>query len=531
MTVETRTELAGSGWLPAVPLRSITIAALVMLVPVVLIAPFYSEPFERDEGVFATLAQTILSGDVPYRDAWDHKPPLVATWYAASFLVFGETIEAPRIAASISAALTALVVFFLVRRMYNERVALVAALLLGVCYGIPYLQINANSEVFLLLPLVGALYAFYRSREGGGRNWLITAGVLSGLAFMTKQVAMWNFFALAAFLLYEGYRSGAWRQTRNDLAIFIGAALSALVPFFAYFAVRGAVDDFVYAIFTYNELFARQVPLPKRLLRMVMIKEGYLAAATAFLWLGAAISAVRLIRARPGPREILLLLWVAGSYLGVKTSGRDYPHYYVQLLPGLAILCALLVAHLPRPTIGRPLSAPLVAILLIAFVGTVGWNVRVYALGDLSEIHEEKFPDTQVTEADFEAQSIADYIRVTTDPRDTIFNLGRETQLYFLADRAPATQFIYDRSFWLEEDTFEEAMRDLRSNRPALIIDSLSVDLVGSRAGDLPPEFSSFLRDNYQYVGRLHYAQLYRLKPASESFATALTRSTLSGVY
>ncbi|HET9201186.1 MAG TPA: glycosyltransferase family 39 protein, partial [Dehalococcoidia bacterium] len=516
---------------PVVSYRTLIIVALVLIVPVGLLAPFFSEPFERDEGVFATLAQTILRGDIPYRDAWDHKPPMVAMWYAGSFAVFGESIEAPRIAAAASAALTAVLLFLLARRMYNERVATATALIFGLCYGIPYLQINANSEVFLLLPLVAAFYCFHRAREAGSARWLLAAGALSGLAFMTKQVAMWNFFALAGFLVYEGWRSADWRSTRLNLGIFAGGAVAAMLPFFAYFAVNGALDDFVYAIFTYNELFARQIPLAKRILRMVTIKEGYLALATAFLWVGAAVSIFRMVRYKPGAREVLLLLWIAGCYLGVKTSGRDYPHYYVQLLPGLALLCGVLLYEFRNWRLPPYWRAGLGAALAVAFVVTVGWNARVYALGNVNEIHEEKFPDQLVTEADFEAQDIADYARLTTGPDETIFNLGRESQLYFLAERDPATQFIYDRSFWLDSDTFNEAMTDLRSDPPALIIDSLSVDLVGNRAGDLPAEFTRFLYQNYDYVGRLHYAQIYRLKNDRQPFTLALWQGQFSGVY
>ena len=530
MTVETRADVLAQGW-PAISYRALVIIGLILMVPVVFLAPFIGEPFERDEGVFATLGQTILNGDIPYRDAWDHKPPMVAIWYATSFVAFGETIEAPRIVAAISAALTSVLVFFVARRLYNERVGIIAGLIFGLSFGIPYLQINANSEVFLVLPLVGAFYAFIRARDEDSRGWLLAAGAISALAFMTKQVAMWNFFALAAFLVYEGWRSQDWRTTRSRLAIFGAGAVAGLTPFFAFFAINGALDDFVYAIFTYNELFARQIPLAKRLLRMFTIKEGYLALATAFLWVAAGLSILRMVRYRPGAREILLLLWVAGCYLGVKTSGRDYPHYYVQLLPGLALLCALLIYEFRDWRLPAPWRSGITALLAIALVVTIGWNARVYALGSINEVHEEKFPDSQVTEADFEAQDIAEYVRLTTGPDDTIFNLGRESQLYFLAEREPATQFIYDRSFWLDDATFEEAMNDLRTNPPALIIDSLSVDLVGNRAGDLPVEFTRFLYQNYEYAGQLHYAQIYRLKEGRLPFATALWQSEFPGVY
>ena len=31
----------------------------------------------RDSGVFLYVGWRLLSGDIPYRDVWDHKPPLI----------------------------------------------------------------------------------------------------------------------------------------------------------------------------------------------------------------------------------------------------------------------------------------------------------------------------------------------------------------------------------------------------------------------------------------------------------------------
>lgn len=36
---------------------------------------FLHEPLERDEGTYGAVAQAILRGDLPYRDAIDLKPP------------------------------------------------------------------------------------------------------------------------------------------------------------------------------------------------------------------------------------------------------------------------------------------------------------------------------------------------------------------------------------------------------------------------------------------------------------------------
>ena len=56
--------------------------------------PYLSLPLERDEGEYAYLAQRMLAGEPPYRDAFDQKPPGVFAVYAGAFAVLGETVEA-----------------------------------------------------------------------------------------------------------------------------------------------------------------------------------------------------------------------------------------------------------------------------------------------------------------------------------------------------------------------------------------------------------------------------------------------------
>ena len=41
---------------------------VLCLIPILLYLPVMVSPLERDEGVYATVAQRLLRGDVPYRD-------------------------------------------------------------------------------------------------------------------------------------------------------------------------------------------------------------------------------------------------------------------------------------------------------------------------------------------------------------------------------------------------------------------------------------------------------------------------------
>src|SRR3954471_20807189 len=45
--------------------------------------PSLVQPMGADQGLYAYVGEQILSGGLPYRDAWDQKPPAIHVTYAA----------------------------------------------------------------------------------------------------------------------------------------------------------------------------------------------------------------------------------------------------------------------------------------------------------------------------------------------------------------------------------------------------------------------------------------------------------------
>ena len=53
----------------------IALVALAVLAFAALRTPLLAVPLERDEGEYAYIAQRMLAAELPYRDAFDQKPP------------------------------------------------------------------------------------------------------------------------------------------------------------------------------------------------------------------------------------------------------------------------------------------------------------------------------------------------------------------------------------------------------------------------------------------------------------------------
>ena len=50
--------------------------------------PTVAQPAGADQGLYAYVGQRILAGEMPYRDAWDQKPPAIHYTYAVMYALF-----------------------------------------------------------------------------------------------------------------------------------------------------------------------------------------------------------------------------------------------------------------------------------------------------------------------------------------------------------------------------------------------------------------------------------------------------------
>jgi len=496
-------------------LLSIATIAAIGLLPLVLLAPFVNAPFERDEAVYATVARGLLDGAVPYRDLFDHKPPFVHLWYALSFVAFGESVVAPRIMAALFYSGTALAVFAQARLLFDRPTALAAGLATGATAGLVMLRAVANVEVFTILPMTLALLAAtlgFRSDQPRAWRWFAAAGLLSAVAVLTKQVALLPTAAIGIVIVLNGER-----RIRNGGA-FASAGVATLVVVVLPFVAVGAFDDWFYANVTYNLLYFRaDGPGP------VSSTLTFLVAAAPLVLL-AAVGARSIARTTGGAPRWLLALWVAAIFATVLTTGRAYAHYWVLTVPALGLLAApalVAIGSVPRLTIPRRVAVWTALILATALAVAV--NLPPYLAGSSADRHVVQYGTAG--DRDVEAAAVADRVGELLEGREgAIYELGRETSIYFYATRQPPVRFMFDRQFYLDPATLEEAISGLRVNPPELILltraaddppysdGSVPIAVVSERL--VPPPVVALLDEEYQFVERIEFADIYRLVPA-----------------
>ena len=102
------------------------------------------------------------------------------------------------------------------------------------------------------------------------------------------------------------------------------------------------------------------------------------------------------------------------------------------------------------------------------------------------------------------------YLREHSSPEDSIYILGYQPELYFYADRTPASRYMFDHLFDNDPSLINKAIDDLGNAMPVYIIDSSPYD--GQRVDYDDSPFRGFISVNYDYVGKIQYADVYRLR-------------------
>jgi len=500
--------LAARGFWGRLP--SITALLALCALPGLLLAPMLNAPFEPDEGVYGTIARGWLHGAIPYRDLWDNKGPLLFLWYAASFASLGESTLAPRLFAALAAALSVLFVWATARSLLDRRLAALAAALFALSFLNIYIQVTANAEVFMLPPLTAGLWTFTIGARGGRVWWFLAAGALTSLAIFTRQSALWTLIGYAAWLavLFLRHRQERPRLLRAGIALAAGAALAA-VPFALYFAAHGALSDLWYAMFAFNWFRAGESAFYMKLIPPIIGNPVPLVGGLVF-WVLAALGVWRLVL-RSDRFAWLILSFLVTSEAAAQTMGRLFPHYSIHLMPGAALAGALGLAYVwERWQEGRWLPATLVG----ATMGvTVAAAAFLYSQPTAADRFEVQYWYRDNAEDAIVAPEIATAVRRMTRPGDYIYEWGRESEIYFLAGRQPASRWLHNRAYRVDKSVLGEVIDDLKEKRPALILLTLEKDDLVKGGYRPPAQLATYLDDHYRYAGRLLYADFFRREP------------------
>ncbi len=222
--------------LPAVLTRDSTLAALVGVATVLLLATTASQGFVRDEGYYFRAAReyfgwfellwdepTLAFSDAALTRAFGYNtehPGLVKilsgfTWRVAHGLLGTSQAAGFRLAAQLLTAVGAVFTYLLGARLFSRGVGLLAVALLFACPHVFYHAHLACFDAPVMALTVVTTYAFWRSLSSP--RWIVLAGVAWGLALATKHNAV--FVPPTLLLAWLFARAGDFRLRHGGVKL------------------------------------------------------------------------------------------------------------------------------------------------------------------------------------------------------------------------------------------------------------------------------------------------------------------------
>jgi len=443
----------------------------VLLLAVLVRLPGLPLPLERDEGAYAYVAMDWLRGGLPYRDAFDHKPPLIYLMYMPALVWGPPSALGVRIWATLLHLSCIVLVYIIGRRVWRGAGGLLAALLFAAAGSAFELQgMVLNTDQALVLPALAALACALRYNETRRAGVLVAAGALVAAAVLIKPVAL----VLVLPLLFSGGR-GLGALVRTARFAVLGAASLAL-PLLAYFALRGGWSDLVFAVLSYNMLYAGESRARFDLGGLAEMYAPFVSLTVV------AVGGVTLLRsdnaAAPAVRRHsegrLVAAWCGALLLAALGSLRPWVHYYYPVLPLLSLLAAPSVVWLARSgspaTLRQRIAAVAAPLLLMAVLLVPLLDQNLLLVGATPTALAERMYGDDGRNYFANAADAAAFVREHTSPDDRIYVFAAEPQVYVLAERRSSSRWIYDYPLGLVDGAPAELLRDLEAHPPALAV-------------------------------------------------------------
>lgn len=461
----------------------------------------------RDSGVFLYVGWRFLNGDIPYRDVWDHKPPLIYFVDALGITLTPHSLWGVWFLQFIFIFFTLFFIYKLLDHEFGIYPALAGIIILT--SGLLTIIEKGNvTEEYALVFQAWAFWLFIRAWKKDfplrSSFWI---GLLGGFAFNFKQttIGIWITYGLLLLAIRLFQR----KFPLKDLLSLLAGWLVPSILLVGYLASQNALTDFWEQAFLYNFVYIGKHEGIRRLIPVFIkgflyLQNGWILYLSAFGWLVGLVYVwvKRKALAEMPPLILIALINLPIEIILITVSGRSILHYYLTPLPVMAILGGTLVYTVPFLA-GRILqvdSQKILSWFRAAVLATV-------LIGQIGQIHY--YPQYVHILSDNDYAPVIDYVSKNTNENDQVLLIGAESVVNFLARREAPTRYVYQYPLALlgRRPMFEEYFNQILENKPTLIIDTRGRPRLDDKLYTPLQKRSQIVRDGVKYLGE-HYQEV-----------------------
>ncbi len=478
------------------------------------ISPLNMRGINRDSGVFLYMGWRILNGELPYLDVWDHKPPIIFYLNALGLAIMDNSRWGVWLLEFLFLFLAAFIGFKIIQKAFGTFPAIFSTLLWLLTLLFVIQGGNLTTEYTLPLQFTALMFAqiTFEKQNISVWRWLLI-GAIGAIAFFTKQTAIGIWISIIMFLFIYRLKSHRLKELFFEFLSFLIGLFLVFLFWILFFIIRGGGAEFWSSAFEYNLIYSTTIVGLSARLRPILFGIFPLTKVGLFQFagIGYMIGLLLIFYKRDIPRNWIPLI-VIGLFdlpielILISVSGKTYAHYYMTILPVLALFSAIPIWVIYKSklldNIPNIIKNTLNVCIIILFFWT---SLRLYK----SRINSWRHMDTD--------QAIVSYIKLNTTKEDYVLLWGAETKINFLSQRMSPTRFVYQNPIYNQEYVNEqmivEFLNDIIQNNPKFIIakESMSLYEFPINSYDIQKRVT-FLRCHYEIVHTIDNWSIYEYK-------------------
>jgi hypothetical protein len=449
--------------LKAFLLLAISIIALYVFIP---IAPNMSLP-HTDEGVFLYGGKSIINNQIPYRDFWDHKGPVIYYINALGLLISNGTQWGIWFLEIINLLVFGVMVFQLGKKNYRLCVTCLALI-----YSLLFFQFSVSwgnyTEEFNLIFQVCALYLFVIRNQKKHSYLLI--GLLASLSILTRPNNCGIFIIIGLSLFIKAIKN---KRNWHKFILFLLGFLIIILGYSSYLLLTSSFPDFLDQFLSFNFRYVGKSNLALNIPTNIwnFVKTNFLLLFLP-IFTSIFLTTHRNHCKKPllGIEKIALIDFPLEIILA-SLSSRMFPHYRLTILLSASILTMAGVNEIISLFISKKFVKHeekwiffIILFFLIIFITPKSHEIRTYA----GRIYRNGFSELEFP--------IEGYIKQNTTSDQTVLVWGNQTYINFLSDRFSPTKFTYQTplfNFYYSSDYLIKTFTDeIMNNPPQIIVDT-----------------------------------------------------------
>ncbi|MDI1355629.1 MAG: glycosyltransferase family 39 protein [bacterium] len=492
---------------------SYLLLALIIFLVVLIRSKFLLIPYERDEGGYSYYGKLLLSGKIPYKDFYEQKLPGIFYFYAMMISIFGSSVKEMHTGFIFLNIATILLLFFASKRLFTPFTGLITAVTFALVSLTPNLSgftIQAEHGVAFFSSLGIYLYTLVRVNKKW--YWYVLMGLALGSAFMVKTTGLFVMFwgGLILVIDFVFSKERVVKELLRQVFFYCLGAISVVAFLLITIYVKGSFNDLVFWVYNIPKYYVNRISYEDGVKYFGYSRDA-IVMNYKFLWVHSVLAlALCLIRSIDLRTKLFVFSLAILSFLTIVPGYYFYGHYWIQLIPGMAMLSGITyycVMSLLKN--GFNIASPNLKYVYIAvfsvFVLMHLNKQRSYYFSPnydliLRQVYgNNPFPETM---------EIAKYLNSVAKPEDQVAVFGSEPELFIYMNKISPTRHVFFSTIVAsipEHKQFQrEFVRDIEKVKPKYFVfyrHSVSL-LVQANVDQYVFEWANkYLAENYKVIG------------------------------